>query len=52
MGYDVFNMVEVLQNKRITDDLLFKIGGGRLAHYLYNWRCPAMEAEDVGIVLV
>ena len=53
-GYDVFNMVEVLQNKRLTTDagLLFKPGDGRLAHYLYNWRCPAMEAEDIGIILV
>ena len=53
-GHDVFNMVEVLQHKRLVADqgLLFKPGDGRLAHYLYNWRCPAMEAEDIGIILV
>jgi len=53
-GHDVFNMVEVLQHKRLTTDpgLLFKSGSGRLAHYLYNWRCPGLEAEDVGIILV
>jgi glycylpeptide N-tetradecanoyltransferase len=53
LGHDVFNMVEVLQNKRMTEEgLMFKPGDGRLAHYLYNWRCPSMEAEDIGIVLV
>jgi hypothetical protein len=55
MDYDVFNMVDVLANKSlVTEDagMLFKIGGGRLSHYLYNWRCPAIEHDDIGIVLV
>jgi glycylpeptide N-tetradecanoyltransferase len=51
-GFDVFNMVEVLQNRRIATDLLFKAGSGRLAHYLYNWRVPQLDAPDIGIVLV
>jgi glycylpeptide N-tetradecanoyltransferase len=51
-GFDVFNMVEVLQNRRIAQDLLFKAGSGRLAHYLYNWRVPQLDAPDIGIVLV
>ena len=53
-GHDVFNMVEVLQHKRLTQEpgLMFKSGSGRLAHYLYNWRCPGMDAEDIGIILV
>lgn len=51
-GFDVFNMVEVLQNRRVATDLLFKAGSGRLAHYLYNWRLPQLDAPDIGIVLV
>ena len=53
-GYDVFNMVDVLQNKNLTKEtgMLFKPGGGRLSHYLYNWRCTAIEHDDIGIVLV
>ena len=53
-GHDVFNMVDVLNHKRLTEnpDLLLNAGNGRLAHYLYNWRCPSMEPEDVGIILV
>jgi glycylpeptide N-tetradecanoyltransferase len=52
LGFDVFNMVEVLQNRRVAIDLLFKGGSGRLAHYLYNWRIPQQEPTEVGIVLV
>jgi glycylpeptide N-tetradecanoyltransferase len=52
MNFDVMNMVEVLNNKRVVQELIFKPGDGRLAHYLYNWRIPSLEAEDVGIVLV
>ena len=40
LGFDVFNMVEVCSNRKIAEDLMFKPGSGRLAHYLYNWRIP------------
>ena len=50
--FDVFNMTEVLKHSLIKSELLFKPGDGRLAHYLYNWRLKAINAEEVGIVLV
>lgn len=37
-NFDVFNMTEVLKHKLVKEDLMFKPGDGRLAHYLYNWR--------------
>lgn len=52
LGFDVMNMVEVLNNKKVVTELNFKPGDGRLAHYLYNWRIPSLECDDVGIVLV
>ena len=51
-NFDVFNMTEVLQHKKVTGELLFKPGDGLLAHYLYNWRIKAINASDIGIVLV
>lgn len=51
-NFDVFNMTEVLQHGKITNELLFKPGDGLLAHYLYNWRIKAINASDIGIVLV
>ena len=51
-GFDVFNVTEVCQHKKILEDLLFKVGDGKLHHYLYNWKLPACEPEDIGIILM
>jgi len=51
-NFDVFNMTEVLKHKLVKEDLMFKPGDGRLAHYLYNWRQKGIESDDIGIVLV
>ena len=50
--FDVFNMVAVLQNKEVTDDMMFKPGDGKLSHYFYNWRISKVEENQIGIVLV
>jgi len=51
-GFDVFNLTEVMQHKRVLEDLMFKAGDGQLHHYLFNWRVPAINAEDIGIVMM
>lgn len=50
--FDVFNMTEVLQNFSIGENLLFKPGDGKLAHYLYNYRVKQVTSDKIGIVLV
>ena len=51
-NFDVFNMTEVLKHGLVKEDLMFKPGDGRLAHYLYNWRIKSIKHDDIGIVLV
>lgn len=51
-GFDVFNVTEVMQHKRIIEDLMFKVGDGKLNHYFFNWRVPAVNPEDIGIILM
>lgn len=51
-GFDVFNLTEVMQHKKVLEDLMFKIGDGKLHHYLFNWRVPAMNPEDIGIIMM
>lgn len=51
-NFDVFNVTEVMQHKRVLEDLMFKVGDGKLHHYLYNWKVPACEPEDIGIILM
>jgi glycylpeptide N-tetradecanoyltransferase len=51
-GFDVFNVTEVCQHKQVLDDLMFKVGDGKLHHYLYNWKVPACQPEDIGIIMM
>ncbi|KAE8575361.1 hypothetical protein XENTR_v10003808 [Xenopus tropicalis] len=50
-GFDVFNALDLMENKTFLEKLKFGIGDGNLQYYLYNWKCPSMGAEKVGLVL-
>ncbi|KAL4222954.1 glycylpeptide N-tetradecanoyltransferase [Mactra antiquata] len=50
-GFDVFNALDLMQNKQFLEKLKFGIGDGNLQYYLYNWRCTQMEPNQVGLVL-
>ena len=39
-NYDVFNALEIMDNKNFLEELKFGIGDGNLHYYLYNWRVP------------
>ena len=46
-GFDVFNALDLMDNKEVLEKLKFGIGDGNLQYYLYNWKCPYMECEKV-----
>ena len=46
-GFDVFNALDLMENKEFLEKLKFGIGDGNLQYYLYNWKCPFMEPEKV-----
>ncbi|XP_035510759.1 glycylpeptide N-tetradecanoyltransferase 1 [Morone saxatilis] len=50
-GFDVFNALDLMENKNFLEKLKFGIGDGNLQYYLYNWKCPSMGSEKVGLVL-
>ncbi|XP_050077992.1 glycylpeptide N-tetradecanoyltransferase [Anopheles maculipalpis] len=52
LGFDVFNALDLMDNKQFLTPLKFGIGDGNLQYYLYNWRCPYMQPEDVGLILL
>uniref|UniRef100_A0A673AVH4 Glycylpeptide N-tetradecanoyltransferase n=1 Tax=Sphaeramia orbicularis TaxID=375764 RepID=A0A673AVH4_9TELE len=39
-GFDVFNALDLMENKVFLEKLKFGIGDGNLQYYLYNWKCP------------
>lgn len=51
-GADVFNALDVMDNEPVFSDLQFGAGDGFLQYYVYNWKCPQMKAEEVGLVLL
>lgn len=46
-GFDVFNALDLMENKTFLEKLKFGIGDGNLQYYLYNWKCPSMGSEKV-----
>lgn len=52
MGSDVFNALDLMENKSFLENLKFGIGDGNLQYYLYNWKCPEVEPKDIGLVLL
>ena len=49
---DVFNALNIMENDSFLKELKFGIGDGHLQYYLFNYKCPALEAKDIGLVLM
>ncbi|CAF1344154.1 unnamed protein product, partial [Didymodactylos carnosus] len=50
-GFDVFNALDLMDNKEFLEKLKFGAGDGNLQYYIYNWKCPQMDAEKVALLL-
>ena len=50
--HDVFNCLNIMENKKVLEELKFGPGNGNLMFYLYNFVIPSINAEDIGMVLV
>lgn len=51
LDLDVFNALDLMENAKFLESLKFGIGDGNLQYYIYNWKCPVIKAEKVGLVL-
>jgi glycylpeptide N-tetradecanoyltransferase len=51
--FDVFNALDILDNKKAFEELIFHSGSGNLNYYIYNWNISShLEPTDLGIVLL
>ncbi|XP_014246827.1 glycylpeptide N-tetradecanoyltransferase 1 [Cimex lectularius] len=50
-GFDVFNALDLMENREFLEPLKFGIGDGNLQYYLFNWRCPPTQPNKIGLVL-
>eukprot|EP01068_Selenidium_serpulae_P008973 Selendium_serpulae@DN5120_c0_g1_i4.p1 len=51
-GFDVFNFLDMMDNKSAIDELKFCPGDGLLRYYLYNWKCRELQPNEIGMVLL
>jgi glycylpeptide N-tetradecanoyltransferase len=51
-GHDVFNCLDIMDNKEFLETLKFGPGNGNLMFYLYNYVLPTVKSEELGMVLV
>ena len=51
-NFDVFNALDVMENKTFLEELKFHVGDGHLQYYLYNYKCPEMPHDEMGLVLL
>ena len=52
LKFDVFNILDVMDNESILKPLKFGPGDGHLQYYLYNWRCGDVLPKSCGLVLL
>ena len=52
LDMDVFNALNVMENEKFLKNLKFGEGDGHLQYYLYNWSCPPVTPNNVGLVLL
>ncbi|KAB5555422.1 hypothetical protein PHYPO_G00034050 [Pangasianodon hypophthalmus] len=50
-GFDVFTALDVMRNKEFLEPLKFTQGDNTMHYYLYNWSCPNITPDKVGMVL-
>lgn len=46
-NFDVFNALDLMDNKEFLEPLKFGVGDGNLQYYLYNWKCPEINSNKV-----
>ena len=51
LGYDVFNCLHILNYGAAFDALKFGKGDGTLQYYVFNWKMPQLQPEQLGIIL-
>lgn len=51
LDLDVFNALDLMENASFLENLKFGIGDGNLQYYVYNWKCPTIPSNKIGLVL-
>ncbi|KAI8988140.1 acyl-CoA N-acyltransferase [Mycotypha africana] len=50
--FDVVNTLDLMDNAKFVEEQKFGNGDGYLNYYLYNWKCPDVTRNKVGLVML
>nr|CAG4713980.1 unnamed protein product [Naegleria fowleri] len=50
--FDVFNCVNIMDNQQFLDKLKFGTGDGYLYYYLFNYKFPDLQPQEVGLTML
>ncbi|XP_061564324.1 glycylpeptide N-tetradecanoyltransferase 1-like isoform X2 [Cololabis saira] len=50
-GFDIFSALDVMDNRNFLDRLKFTVSDRSVHYYLYNWMCPPMSPDKVGLLI-
>ena len=51
LGFDVYNVLDIMDNKEFLKDCKFQAGNGLLKYYIWSQRDVVVEPKNLGIVL-
>jgi glycylpeptide N-tetradecanoyltransferase len=52
LNCDVMNTLNMMDNMSVIKKLKYSEGTGNLKYYLYNWQCPEIKSDKVGLILL
>ncbi|XP_041829594.1 glycylpeptide N-tetradecanoyltransferase 2-like [Melanotaenia boesemani] len=50
-GFDIFSALNVMDNMTFLEKLKFTVSDKIVHYYLYNWMCPPISPDKIGLVL-
>ena len=50
--FDVFNILDLMENQELIDTNMFLKGTGKLQYYMYNWKLLPIKPNQLGKLLV
>ena len=51
-NFDIFNMLDIMDNSSVFQQLKFLPGNGFLQYYIFNWRCQKIPPQQIAFITV
>lgn len=52
LNFDSVSCINQMNNNEFLEKLNFRLSNGNLNYYLYNWDCPKISIDNIGLVII